>query len=228
MLYFVVILVLLSSSCAFMNYPGVLRAGKKIWKRSVSEQGPTDQATIISPDIEKIQNKLKDVSSLINAAKQEQAVQEAQLQSMEEEYGAEIARVRKEFQRMKERSYEEANAAVNKAKVDALREVLPLADNYQRAKKVFEPLETEEEQQIGKAYDELFQQLNKVIEGFGVTKVTSLGQPFDVNFMEAILTEPSSECAKGTVSTEYQVGYRVGDSCVRPAMVAVSLGPNSE
>ena len=39
------------------------------------------------------------------------------------------------------------------------------------------------------------------------------------------MTQPSTEYAKDIVCMEYQVGYRLGDKSVRPAMVVVSLGP---
>ena len=61
-----------------------------------------------------------------------------------------------------------------------------------------------------------------------MTRVVSLGQPFDFNLMEAIMTVPSNEYAKDIVCTEYQVGYRMGDKCVRPSMVVVSLGPGPQ
>lgn len=53
---------------------------------------------------------------------------------MEEEFGDEITRIKKEFARIKERSIEEAVEISNKAKSDALKEVLPITDNYKRAK----------------------------------------------------------------------------------------------
>ena len=42
------------------------------------------------------------------------------------------------------------------------------------------------------------------------------------------MTVPSNEYAKDIVCTEYQVGYRMGDKCVRPSMVVVSLGPGPQ
>jgi molecular chaperone GrpE len=161
----------------------------------------------------------------LSAIEQEIDDSEKELYKLEQEYGSEINRVRKEFARMKERSYEEAAAAVYKARVDAIREILPVGDNYMRAKKVFEPLVTQEEQEIAGAYDKLFTKFNEALERFGVMRVESLGQPFDVRFMEAIMTAPSAEYARDVVCNEYQVGYRVGETCVRPAMVVVSLGP---
>lgn len=64
-----------------------------------------------------------------------------------------------------------------------------------------------------------------MISDFGVTRVESVGKPFDFNFMEAIMTAPSTEYSPDIVCTEYQVGYKMGEKCIRPAMVVVSLGP---
>ena len=39
------------------------------------------------------------------------------------------------------------------------------------------------------------------LQEFGVTRVKALGEPFDFNFMEAIMTAPSTEYAKDLVCT---------------------------
>jgi molecular chaperone GrpE len=149
---------------------------------------------------------------------------EEDLKKLDEEYGSEIARVKKEFARMKERSFEEARAESDKAKVDALKEILPVTDNYLRARPLFENIESDQEAKILATYDEIFDDVNTVLEEFGVTKISSLGEPFDFNFMEAIMTAPSTEYEKDVVCQEYQVGYKMGEKCIRPAMVVVSTG----
>jgi molecular chaperone GrpE len=181
--------------------------------------------SVSSPEIDKLSAKINELKASIAVVKSDIDAEQKTLKQLDDEYGAEITRVRKEFSRMKERSYEESTTISNKAKVDAVKEILPLGDNYQRARKVFQPLNSVEESQIAEEYDRLFESFNKVLEEFGVTKVSSLGEPFDVNFMEAIMTAPSTEYPQDVVCTEYQVGYRMGDMCVRPAMVVVSLGP---
>lgn len=178
-----------------------------------------------SPEITRLQAKIMDIQTNIDAVRAEAQQEKSKLKALDDEYGSEIARVKKEFARMKERAYEEATSVSNKAKVDAIKEVLPIADNYMRAKAIFDPLTTEGEQKIGEVYDQLFASFDQILQDFGVTRVNSLGQPFDVNYMEAIMTAPSSEYPKDVVCTEYQAGFRMGDSCVRPAMVVVSLGP---
>ena len=86
-----------------------------------------------------------------------------------------ITRIKKEFARMKERSIEEAVDVANKAKSDALKDILPITDNYFRAKGLFEPLETDNEKAIAATYDKLFDLFQSVIEDFGVKRVISLG-----------------------------------------------------
>lgn len=181
--------------------------------------------SLSSPEITKLRAKIMEMQTSIDSVRAETKQENDKLTALNDEYGSEIARVKKEFSRMKERSYEEAATESKKAKVDAIKEVLPIADNYMRAKTLFNPLSTEGEQRIGAVYDEVFASFNKILQDFGVAKVNSLGQPFDVNYMEAIMTAPSKEYPKDVVCTEYQAGFRMGDSCVRPAMVVVSLGP---
>jgi molecular chaperone GrpE len=184
-----------------------------------------DNNEITSKEIVRLLKKIEDVQSDINTIKTEIQQEESLLVKLDEEYGSEITRIKKEFARMKERSFEEATEISNQAKVGALKEVLPITDNYFRAKSVFEPLTTDDEKFVAKTYDDVFSAFSKVIEDFGVTRVLSIGQPFDFNFMEAIMTQPSTEYPADIVCVEYQVGYKIGDKCIRPSMVVVSAGP---
>ena len=186
------------------------------------------EVELSSPTITSSLNKIESIKKTIEEVKSNIKSESDDLSKLESEYGSEIARVKKEFARIKERSYEEAAAISSAAKIAALKEVLPITDNYFRAKKVFEPLQSDGERLVLQTYDEIFTSFSKVIEDFGVTRVESLGQPFDFNLMEAVMTMPSTEYAKDIVCTEYQVGYKMDDKCVRPAMVVVSLGPGPQ
>ena len=192
---------------------------------SNDNENNNDNIEITSKEIVRLLKKIEDVQSDINTIKTEIQQEENLLVKLDEEYGSEITRIKKEFARMKERSFEEATEISNQAKVGALKEVLPITDNYFRAKSVFEPLTTDGEKIVAKTYDDVFSAFSKVIEDFGVTRVVSIGQPFDFNFMEAIMTQPSTEYPADIVCVEYQVGYKIGDKCIRPSMVVVSAGP---
>ena len=196
-----------------------------MYAENESRPNDNDNNEITSKEIVRLLKKIEDVQSDINTIKTEIQQEESLLVKLDEEYGSEITRIKKEFARMKERSFEEATEISNQAKVGALKEVLPITDNYFRAKSVFEPLTTDDEKFVAKTYDDVFSAFSKVIEDFGVTRVVSIGQPFDFNFMEAIMTQPSTEYPADIVCVEYQVGYKIGDKCIRPSMVVVSAGP---
>ena len=194
--------------------------------QSAEEDLPTFENKIVTSDeIVKLRKKLENLNASIEGVRAERTIQEAELAKLDAEFGDEIARIKKEFSRIKERSVEEAVEISNKAKIDALKDVLPIADNYYRAKTVYEPISLEGEKNVMAVYDEVFVDFMKVIEGFGVTTAPSLGQKYDYNFMEAIMTSPSTEYAADIVCKEYQAGYMMGEKCVRPAMVVVSTGP---
>lgn len=185
-----------------------------------------DESLVVSKEINRFEKKLIELQNEVDKIRQNRKEEEEILNQLDQEFGSEITRIKKEFARIKERSYEESMELSNKAKVDALKEVLPITDNYFRAKKVFEPIDSNSgEAAIYDTYDKTFASFTSVIEEFGVTRVVSIGQPFDYNFMEAIMQQPSTEYPANIVSVEYQVGYKMGDKCIRPAMVVVSLGP---
>ena len=198
----------------------------KFFLQAAEEDFPTFEGKIVTSDeIVKLRKKLENLNVSIEGIRAERTIQETELAKLDAEFGDEIARIKKEFSRIKERSVEEAVEISNKAKIDALKDVLPIADNYYRAKTVYEPLSLEGEKNIMAVYDEVFVDFMKVIEFFGVTTAPSLGQKYDYNFMEAIMTSPSTEYAADIVCKEYQAGYMMGEKCVRPAMVVVSTGP---
>lgn len=181
--------------------------------------------TLTSPTIEKLLSSIEDVRSSIQKTRLEVGAANEEVRKADEEYGPEVSRVRKEFARMKERSHVEAEALSNKAKAAALKEVLPILDTYSQAKKLFDPVDSGDEEAVDKAYSDVFNAFGDIVRGFGVEKVDSLGRAFNANFMEAIQAVPSTEHPKGVVCVEYQAGYRMGDNCIRPAMVVVSTGP---
>lgn len=53
--------------------------------------------------------------------------------------------------------------------------------------------ETEGEQKINNSYQGLYKQFVEFLRGLGVEAVSTVGQPFDPNFHEAIMKEPNNE-----------------------------------
>ena len=69
-------------------------------------------------------------------------------------------------------------------------------------------------------------ELTKVFEKNGIKRIYPLGEKFDHNFHEAI-ARVESEDDEEVIKQVIQAGYTIGDRLIRPALVGVSVKPNS-
>lgn len=206
-----------SSRSLFRHFNGVTSSAEL--PRHV--EGQTPAVARLRESIDAVYNDIAKVQEQIEKERKH-------LKDAEEKYGPEIQRLKEEFAELRARTFAESESASQKAVCDALKEVLPVTDNFLRLKNLYNPLQTDNEQKIFSEYSSICDEFTKIIEGFGVTPVQSLGKPFDYNFMEAILSTESMEYPPDHVCVEYQIGYKMGDRCVRPSIVVVSSGPGPQ
>ena len=101
------------------------------------------------------------------------------------------------------------------ASADIIRELLPVLDDFDRAKSANEDGLSEGVQLI---YDKLLSNLGRK----GLKPVESNGQPFDAELHEAITQIPAStEEMKGKVIDTVERGYTLNDKIIRYAKVVV-------
>ena len=62
----------------------------------------------------------------------------------------------------------------------------------------------------------------------GITRIPTIGKPFDPGIHEAIQQVETTEHAPGTVIAEVQPGYLLGDRLVRAAMVVVAKAKSDD
>ncbi len=67
-------------------------------------------------------------------------------------------------------------------------------------------------------------ELTKALDKHGVKRIDPMGEKFDPNFHQAMFEVPDPSVASGTVVQVVQVGYQIGERCLRPAMVGVAKG----
>ena len=67
-------------------------------------------------------------------------------------------------------------------------------------------------------------ELQSVLERHGVTRIESLGQPFNAEFHQAMMEVEDPTVPAGTVVQELIPGYLIAGRLLRAAMVAVSKG----
>ncbi len=99
-------------------------------------------------------------------------------------------------------------------------EILPVIDNCERALAV-KPKDSEDEN-YRKAFEMVLKQLTAALKKEGVEEIEAQGQPYDANWMQAMMTEPAEGVEPGTVTMVLQKGYKLKDRLLRAAMVKVS------
>ncbi len=67
-------------------------------------------------------------------------------------------------------------------------------------------------------------ELQSVLERHGVTRIESLGKPFNAEFHQAMMEIENADVPSGTVVQELIPGYLIAGRLLRAAMVAISKG----
>ncbi|KKI98612.1 nucleotide exchange factor GrpE [Prochlorothrix hollandica] len=144
----------------------------------------------------------------------------SQLEQRTEQY----VRIAADFENFRNRTQKEKDDLREQAKCTALGEVLPVLDNFERAKDHLVP-QGEEALQIHKSYQGLYKQFVESLKRAGVAPMRAEGKPFDPMLHDAMLREPTAEYEEGIVMAELQRGYMLGDRVLRHAMVKVAAPP---
>ena len=134
-------------------------------------------------------------------------------------------RLMAEFDNARKRAAREREDYTRFANESLIRELLPVLDNFDRAL-----LAAKSEPGAGAvaAGIELIQrELLRVLEKFGATPFSSVGQPFDPERHEAIARVQTEEHPEMTVVAEIARGYMLNGRVLRPAMVSVAVPPET-
>jgi molecular chaperone GrpE len=132
-----------------------------------------------------------------------------------------LLRLTAEFDNYKKRSDREMTEFRKFAAERLLRDLLPVADNLERA---LSTAEGNGSKGLTEGVELTLRALHKVLERYGVSPVEAVGKPFDPSFHEAMMQQPSSDHPEGSVMGEVQKGYVLSGRLIRPALVIVSSG----
>ncbi|KAI3991010.1 hypothetical protein MKX01_026194 [Papaver californicum] len=111
--------------------------------------------------------------------------------------------------------------------VDLIESLLPLVDDFERAKQQCRP-ETEKEEKLVTSYQGIYKQFVETMRSLRVAVIGTVGKPFDPSLHEAIAREKSQQFREGIIIQEVRRGFLLGDQVVRPAKVKVSSGPGRQ
>ena len=178
--------------------------------------GPVSQggASQNGPDAEGEELTLDDILGAPQSA--EAAAQEAVLADLETALLGDLKRLQAEYANYRRRTEEQREREIERAKGEAVKGLLPVLDDLDRAEK-------HGDLQQGTAFSAIGDKIRGVAERLGVTSFGAAGDPFDPQFHEAIFQQPIPGTESPTVLEVVEVGYRLGSVELRPAKVVVAV-----
>jgi molecular chaperone GrpE len=148
----------------------------------------------------------------------ERRVAEAEKQS--QDYIAKYRQASQEFEDARARMRKEVAKDAERNRREVFVSLLEVVDNLDRA--LDAARRSDANDALLQGVDLVRQQFLSKLEGFGVKRIASEGQPFDPQLHEAVATVPAPDAGSdGRILGVVAHGYRIGDEVLRPALVAV-------
>lgn len=151
----------------------------------------------------------------------------AALKAQVDERTNQYLRIVADFDNFRKRSQKEKEDLEQQIKGNTITELLPIVDNFERARSQLKP-QTDAEMSIHKSYQSVYKQLVDCLKRLGVSPMRPEGKEFDPSLHEAVMRQPSNEYPEGTVTEELVRGYFLGDRVLRHAMVKVATAPEPD
>ena len=143
-----------------------------------------------------------------------------------EEKETQYKRLGADFENFRKRTQKEKEDLDTQVKCSTIIELLPVIDNFERARSHIKPA-NDGEMAIHKSYQTVYKQMVESLKRLGVSPMRPEGQEFDPNLHEAVMREATAEHPEGNVMEELVRGYTIGDRVLRHAMVKVATAPES-
>lgn len=135
----------------------------------------------------------------------------------DEALNAKYMRLMADFQNFKRRTEKEKSDIYAYANEKLVTSLLECIDNFERA------LASEcADENFAEGMKMIFQQFTGVLEKAGLEEIKALGEDFDANFHNAVMTDDNPDFESGKVTTVLQKGYMLNKKVIRPSMVRVN------
>jgi len=126
-------------------------------------------------------------------------------------------RLMADFQNYKRRTEKEKGDIYSYANEKLVSQLLEVVDNFERALK-----HESADDGYAEGMEMIFKQLTGVLEKAGLEEINALGEDFDPNFHNAVMTEDNDDYDSGKVTEVMQKGYTLNSKVIRPSMVKVN------
>ena len=137
----------------------------------------------------------------------------------DEDMKTKYLRLAADFQNFKRSTEKEKSDIYAYANEKFALDLLDVIDNFERALVHQDDCKDEK---MKEGMELIFKQLQGVLEKNKITEIPALGEDFDPNVHNAVMTNASEDYESGKVSDVLQKGYKLNNKVIRPAMVMVA------
>lgn len=135
-----------------------------------------------------------------------------------------VLRVKAEFENFRRRTDREKMEGGRMARMDAVRQILPVLDALELALKSAAGAESE----LRRGVELTLKQFREILEKQGLKTIEAAGARFDPHIHHAVEMVETTDYDDQTVIEEYARGYLFHDQLLRPAMVRVASCPQNK
>jgi Molecular chaperone GrpE (heat shock protein) len=152
----------------------------------------------------------------ITAERDQLAREKAELQEL-------LQRRQAEFENFRRRTERDRSEFVEYASMDAVKALLPMLDDFERALRA--AATTDSASDLVKGVELIYQRLLDSLKKLGLEPISTADQKFDPHVHHAVERVQNEELEDHTILDEYQRGYNFKGRLLRPAMVKVAVRP---
>lgn len=131
-----------------------------------------------------------------------------------------LLRTTAEFDNYRKRVERERRDTVERAAESVLSELLPVADDLERA--LAADATSEAAQAYRRGVELIHRQVMDMLTRRGVKVIETVGRDFDPHLHQSVASQASQGHRDGEILEELRRGYMLGDRLLRPAMVKVA------
>jgi len=129
-----------------------------------------------------------------------------------------LLRRQAEFDNFRKRTEKERSEYVQYAGMEIVREILPILDDFDRARKV-----EGGSPEYTKGVDLIYTHMCETLKKLGLEPIETAGQNFDPHLHQAVERVETKDAPEGTILSEFQRGYNFKGKLLRPSMVKVAV-----
>ena len=172
---------------------------------------------------ENTKNPFAEKDAEISQCNKEKAEQNQELEKLQQDFdnlNNQYLRLAADFDNYRKRQDQERTSWISYGAEDAMKKLIEVLDNFDRAKLSIN--NSEDINQVKEGFNVLYNQMFDNLSKLGLEVIEAQGNEFDPNFHEAVMQTPTCEHPENHVIMELQKGYKLGDKVLRPTMVNVA------